>query len=347
MARLAAPSDPRRSSRFHRFGAIVRIRTILLLSLVLPKVAAAQPTCDEAAVEASERDAQAANRAGRHEEALALFRRAHATCGGVRALARAALTEAALGRWLDADRHLREALEHADDPWIVQNRAALEVEARRIDEHVGVLLVTGAGPEGEVLLDAQPAGAWPMREPTRVLAGLVTVTVRVVGFRSVERTVRVAPSVITREEVTLAPEAPQLAPAATPAGLITLVSPRIEPPARSGPSALRVVAWAAAGIAVAGVTTGATAAGIRSAALADLEASRCDAMPPDRPRCDALADDADGTRPWIVGGLVVGGAFAVASALAFVFDPARRSDRAAARWRCGPEALGVVCAAMF
>ncbi|MFO0606705.1 MAG: hypothetical protein U0324_26265 [Polyangiales bacterium] len=299
-------------------------------------------------MEALERDGQAANREGRHEEALALFLRAHGACNGARALARAALTEAALGRWLDADRRLREALARAGDPWVAQNRAALEVEARRVDEHVGSLLVTGAGPAGEVLVDGRPAGPWPMREPVRVLAGAVTVTVRAPGFRAVERAVRVAPGVLAREEVALAPEAPVTAPTEVPA--VPAAPPvvvRVEAPARSGPSALRVVAWTAAGLAIAGVAVGAAAWGVRATTLGALDAYGCDATPPDRARCDALADDADGARPWIIGGFVAGGALAVASALAFVFDPAPRGDRTAARWRCGPGALGDACAGTY
>jgi hypothetical protein len=331
--------------------ALARPSLALLLALAAPARAAAQDACDPAPVEALEREAQAANQQGRHEEALATFQRAYARCRGPRALARMALTEASLGRWLDADLHLREAVSR-DDPWITQNRGALQVEVERIAARVGSLLVTGEGDGGEVEIDGRPAAPWPMREPVRALVGDVTVTVRAGGFVAVTRTLRITAGALTREHVTLA-RLPQPAPPPvvvnTPPVPAVIVLPAPSATPRSAPTSIvRVAAWSALGLAVLGVGVGATAATVRAVAQGDLEAAGCDATPPDRARCDGLADDADGARPWILGGFIAGGAFAVASALAFALAPpaTRPAERA---WRCGPTvgAAGVLCGGTF
>jgi tetratricopeptide (TPR) repeat protein len=325
----------------------------------------AQPRCDAGASEALERAAQAANQAGRHEEALGMFEQAYTACHGARALARAALTEASLGRWLDADAHLREAMARSDDPWITRSRAALEIESRRIGEHVGSLVVTGEGAAGEVRVDGRRVADWPMRDPVRVLAGSVTVTVHAEGFRDVDRSLRVEPGVLHREEVTLTPspvvvtrEAPApvtiaAQPPATSSVPTIVVVPVMRVEDRTsrerGPSVARVAAWTSLGLAVVGLSVGVTAWALRESALADLDAAGCGPTPPDRARCDTLADQADGTRPWIIGGFVAGGAFAVATTLLFAFDNGRRDAGSSSAWRCGqgPGTVGLACGVAF
>src|SRR3982751_2270792 len=57
-------------------------------------------------------------RAGRDAEALEQFRQANQLAPSPRAAAQIGLAEQALGRWLDADGHLRAALAAPSDPWI-------------------------------------------------------------------------------------------------------------------------------------------------------------------------------------------------------------------------------------
>lgn len=328
---------------------------IVAALLTLSSPSAAQTVCAPHATDDEERLAQAANLAGRHEEALAAFQRAHARCGGARALARSALTEATLGRWLDAHEHLRLALD-ADDPWIQQNRAPLLVEMGRIQQEVGSVLIAGVGPPGRVLLDGREVAAWPMETPVRARAGNAVISVVADGYRTFERTLRVPPGALVREEVTLVPTAAPVLPV-TPAPPATQAAPAPQvtvtpPPPRENRAAERpagrVVAWSAAGLAVAGLTTAIVASVLWKGAYDDTLGPRCNAGSADRAWCDGRADTADGAVPWIYGGFALGGAMAVTAVLSFVLTspPAPRS---AVGWRCGvgPGTIGLACASLF
>ena len=64
----------------------------------------------------------------RHDDAgaLVILEGLYARTHEARALARVGLAEAALGRWVLAERHLVEATGPTQEGWIAQNRAALE-----------------------------------------------------------------------------------------------------------------------------------------------------------------------------------------------------------------------------
>jgi hypothetical protein len=91
----------------------------------------AQTACDDDLI----RQANDARRAGRTAEALPLLQRAWNTCHTPRALAQLGLAEAALERWADAERHLREALQSREDPWIARNLARLETALAEVRPH--------------------------------------------------------------------------------------------------------------------------------------------------------------------------------------------------------------------
>lgn len=337
-----------------------------LTALAWVSAAFAQQTCAATEVEAVEARAQRANRDGHHEEALGLFQQVYARCQGPRALARAALTEAAMGRWLDAERDLHAALEASGDPWVRRNAGALELEARRIDEHLGSLLLTGQGGPARVEVDGRDVGGWPMERPLRVLQGTVAVVVRAAGFRPVERTLRVSPGALVREEITLVPlepehAAPPTAMAPTPTSeppRATSVPMTVEPatPARAlappaSPSrasttspALRVVGWSALGLGVAGLALGGVAVAMRESALSDIE-GRCHGATPDVSYCDGRADVADGARPFVYAGFAAGAVLSIAGIVTLIAAPGAAPRREAARWSCamGPGAVGVAC----
>jgi len=324
--------------------------------LAAPWSAAAQ-TCDTAAAEALEHTAQADNQAGRHEAALAGFLQAHTLCTQPRALARAALTEAALGRWLEAHRHLHTAMAQTD-PWIAANQAALALEAQRIATHVGSLRITGTGTAGEVVVDGVVVAPWPMTEALPMRTGVVTVTVRAEGFHPVTRTVSVLPGALSREDVTLVPVTARPAepvpgpvvPTYVPVVVPVPTALRDTPPEAPGPSAApyRIVAWTSLGLAVAGLGLGGVATALRATTLDDLSTAGCGPTAPDPGRCDSLADRADTLGPWMVTGFVAGGVFALTAAITFVLAPSP-SPRSLQAWRCGggPGALGVACTVAF
>src|SRR5262245_32320143 len=76
---------------------------------------------------------------GDEEGALRLFTELWERDHSAETRAQMALVEQALGLWLRADEHMREAMASTNDPWIHRNRAALERAYENVADHVGRL----------------------------------------------------------------------------------------------------------------------------------------------------------------------------------------------------------------
>lgn len=195
--------------------------------------------------------------------ALELFTRAYQLHHSARASAQMALAETALGRWIDAEQHLDQALD-APDPWTRKNRPALEAVRVNVKKQLGNLQVLGNPNGAEVVIEGEIKGTLPMAKPVRVRIGECRFDVRAKGFAPVSRVVRIAAGELTRETVRLSElrVAELAAPAARPRPVSTapLVSLRREAPAappaaeRAGGSGMRVagVILAGTGVLVAG-----------------------------------------------------------------------------------------------
>jgi tetratricopeptide (TPR) repeat protein len=175
-------------------------------------------------------------RKGHDREALELFKRAHAIDGGVRSLAQIALAEQALGMWPEAETHLRQSLERADDPWIKKNLTALRKSAEVVASHVGSLEVWGTPAGAEVLVNGTPAGVFPLAQPLRVPSGTQSITVRAAGYVELARAVEVAAGGVTRERFELprkssANLAAMAPPASTGSSAGSSMAPLIRSPA--------------------------------------------------------------------------------------------------------------------
>ncbi|MEM9073138.1 MAG: PEGA domain-containing protein [Myxococcota bacterium] len=163
------------------------------------------PPGDESAASLVERGI-ALREAGQDAEALALFERSQAAEPSVRTLTQIALAEAALGRWLAADQHLREALASDGDEWLEPRRAVLESEAGRIGRRIGSLEVLGSPEGAEVFVDGRRVGTLPLEAPLRLLAGVVRLEVRAEGYYDLRRNVEIRVETRARESAELAPE---------------------------------------------------------------------------------------------------------------------------------------------
>lgn len=318
------------------------------LALIGVTRATAAQDCPSPTDDSRESVAQELNLSGRHEDALEIFRALLQRCPSPRTLARLALTEAALGRWVSADQHLREAL-RAEHPWVTARRRELNIEAARILEHLGQLLISGDGPAGEVFLDDQPVGAWPMTEALRVPAGRVRVRIESSGFTPVERVVDIRAGILSREEVVLhrsAPLAPPSQPPAVTSPLAPLRSPAPTTVRTERGGAWRPLAWSTLGVGVAALTASAVLFATRGAAIDSLDEEGCAAVTAPVTRCDALADQAD--ERGLIGAvtLAVGGALLAVSASAFVVSSQGRSQPRA-RWVCAPSLASAACALRF
>src|SRR6266700_5103095 len=172
--------------------------------------------------------------------ALAEFRRAYRLSGSARPLAQVALAEQALGRWVDAEIHLTQALRQTDDQWIGRNEKLLRLSLTNIQGHTGSLEITGAVAGAEILINNEKVGTFPL--PAVLLpAGSVALEIRARGYLPLIRSVLIPARGLAREQVVLvaAPtvatiEVPQpsAVPASTtPPATLTVISARPETPA--------------------------------------------------------------------------------------------------------------------
>jgi hypothetical protein len=142
---------------------------------------------------------------GRDEEALAIFHRAYDTEPTAQAMAQIALAEHALGRLVDSETHLVEALASDTDRFVRRNRELLEQALVEIRAQLTDLTVTGGVDGAEVLVDDVVRGTLPLSGTIRVQAGTARVEVRAAGYRPFTRTVIVEAGAPASLEVALEP----------------------------------------------------------------------------------------------------------------------------------------------
>lgn len=325
-------------------------------------VSVAQTACDDAPIHAGNE----LRRAGRDDEALTLFQRAWESCRSPRARAQMGLAEAALGRWLEAEQHLTEALARNDDEWIVRNHAQLFAVRAQVTEHLGSLELRGGVDGAEVLLDDHVVGTLPLPAPLRVVAGSATVTVRAPGYVTALRTTVVRPGQLVRERVELVrePEAPRpavvhtVAPTVAPTAAPTVapvvvarpvVMPVAEPPPPSG-TAQRTIGWVTGGGALIalGVAIGALAERERAIQDHNDPASAC-RVDDVRTRCAESLATADTMQTLAIATFVGAAALAATSTVLFVTAPRSRRAPTSGHAGCGvgPGTVGVSCAVSF
>lgn len=177
---------------------VVRAGWLALVFLVV--LAAPAAAADD--VEALMRQGIEFRREGKEREALEAFNKAAAIQKTPRVLAQIALAEQALGLWVGAEAHLKEALAASSDPWIQKNLAALTSARDVIAGHVGRLDLWGEPAGAEVLLDGEAAGVLPLG-PVSVAVGTVTVTVRARGFAELSRSLEIPKGTLVRERIKL------------------------------------------------------------------------------------------------------------------------------------------------
>lgn len=291
----------------------------------------------------------------RDVEAMAVFRTLYELNRSGRALAQVALAEAAQGRWVDAEAHLVESFSLPTDDWMRSNlHGGLNLMAvlETVREHLGSLEVTSNTPGAELWVGERHIGAFPLDRPVRVVAGGVSIVVRAPGHADVARVVTVTSGGFARESVDLALARP--VPSADPARVIAVRPLAQAHPARvvspSVTSPLRVAAWATAGAGLLSVAVGGVGLAVGTSAasrwnnddqcLPTNGAARASA-------CASELDTAETMRPLAIGGLLVGGALAITSAVLFVVSRPGAARSMAAT--CAPNfhEVGLFCEARF
>ncbi len=291
---------------------------------------------------------------GNNAEALAEFQRAHQLANTPRTLAQVALAEQALGRWVNAEMHLREALRSANDPWITRNRAALDGALGVIAQHVGQVMVRCDVDGAELWIGERRAGALPLTAPLRVDAGEVEVSARS-GERRVSQRTRVSAgetALVTlefgRQEATRGQETP-----------VTVMTPPVVPheenvsTSRPG-STQRALGWIALVGGIAGLGVGATGTILREqAAQSYNDNNQCpgENAPPSvvqGPDCQGLLNDVDTYRALQLAGFVSGGVLSLTGIILLATAPSSQ-PRTTAHLQCGmgPGEFGVTCRGSF
>lgn len=148
------------------------------------------------------REGLALRRDGHDVQALERFRRAYEIGHGANALGLMGLAEGALGQWVAAERDVREALAHLDDPWVQRRRSDLEVARGVIQQHLGTLEVTGEPVGAEVSVNGDRVGVLPLATVT-LAVGTGALEVRSDGYYPLSRPINVEAGTTARERVSL------------------------------------------------------------------------------------------------------------------------------------------------
>lgn len=308
-------------------------------------------------------------------EALEEFRRAYQLARTPRIQAQIGAAEQALGRWVDAELHVAEALSATTDIWIVKNRPTLEQALVAIRAHLGTLDIIATPPGAEIRIDGREIGRAPLAEPLRVPAGSIVVELRAPGHHPVTRTVLVAAEQLTRETLTLqastgtgsargsagAPVISTTLPAAgpslqapanaTPDGNPTPASPSVDDGKRQRGSWRRPLAWTFAAGAIAFAGGGVAALVVSNGKAADynnlVDSTGC--RGPDAATCSDLHSDSDGARTLAIVGFSLAGALAVTATVLFLNESRAREPVSIALRTCGVDwiARGMSCSVSF
>jgi hypothetical protein len=166
--------------------------------------------------------------------AMDAFRRAHETAPSPRTFAQVGFVYMALGRWVEAEDQLLQAIAEPEDRWARRNRGVLNDSLARVRERLGYLEITGEPKGAEIRIDGELVGLLPMRKPVRMPVGRSAVTISASGFRKLERSAAVRTGETTRLHISLervAPTPPEVAlpaPPAPPAQVAHASSPPVE-----------------------------------------------------------------------------------------------------------------------
>lgn len=349
-------------------SATVRVVTISLIGLLSVSSSALAASADDSLISRG----LDLRRQGRDQEALEEFQKAFENNKSARCLAQMGLAEQALGRWVEAESHIGQALSKESDPWIRKNRSTLTAAFTEVQRHVGSLEIIGPA-NSEVRVNGLAVGALPFAKPVRVPIGLANVELRKEGYLPSTRPVSIAPGVLTRESIGLqmAGTAPRER-ALSVSSSAESMAPRAQPPSAE-PSHddgrrevdrgeatdqsrtwQRPAAFSMAGAAVLGAGVGVGAFLLRTQKLHETDHLRCNlgngTVSPEDPnnagRCLSLANDSSKLGVAAVVAFSVAGALAIGSVILFasMTNPAPSETVA-----CGPTltAPGAACLVRF
>lgn len=203
---------------------MTRVGHASLVVLVLGALTARSASAQDAAADPETRAAELVERgldlreSGDDVQARTLMTQAYDLAPTPRTSAQLGLVEQALGLWPDAERHLQQALTHADDEWIRSHRRALGHAVEIIGEHLGTLEVLANVPGATVSVHGSVVATLPSA-PLRVQVGPTEIVVAAPGYHSQTFSLSISAGALSRQLVELeavpAPEPEPVAPVAT------------------------------------------------------------------------------------------------------------------------------------
>ena len=306
--------------------------------------------------------------------ALPLFQKAYEISRTPRTAGQLGLCEMELGAYVDAERHLGEALGSPDHPWIAKNKPVLKRQLDAARANIGELVLTISPAGADVLLNGKPLDAGQLTGPIHLDKGQVVVEVRAAGFETARDTLTITPGKRERRTFALVP-APPPRVAATPVETGVPVAGTVAPGPdtaaghdtageRSGSAGgERLAAWITGGVAVAALALG-TAEAFNAASKRDDFNNHTGTMGSVAYQdcgtaklsdaCKPLKDSYDQARTLSIVGFAAAGALAVTSAVLFVLsspDHERGGEvgASARAFACVPDVglRGVGCALRF
>lgn len=123
--------------------------------------------------------------------ALEEFRKGYELAKSPRGAAQLGLCEQALGRWSEAEAHLREAVRASNDAWVKKNRETLRDSLEAVKERIGRLEFVGSPAGAEISIAGQLIGRLPIKDPIVVNNGSVDVEASAPGFEPMRRAVMI------------------------------------------------------------------------------------------------------------------------------------------------------------
>jgi hypothetical protein len=194
--------------------------------------------------------------------ALPLFEKAYQISRTPRTAAQLGLCELELARYVDAQRHLLEALASPDHPWIAKNRATLVRQLDAAAANIGELALTVSPAEADILLNGKPIDRSLAGPSIRLPKGPVDVEVRAAGYQPAHETITIRGGQREQRTITLPPEpARQVAlatslEAPTPESSAEVNLTTAPPPAGQWARTERIAAWITGGAALGALALG-------------------------------------------------------------------------------------------
>jgi hypothetical protein len=296
---------------------------------------------------------------GQDEKALKEFRRAYELSKSARALAQIALAEQALGRWLEAESYLTEALTHTEESWISHNKKSLNQALNDIQGHLGSLELPGEAKEGTVKVDGVQVAILPLAKPLRVPAGSLALEVQAPGYLPIIRTVVVPARGLAREPLVFV---------AVPSPAKALPQPETQPPQLAGGTVTpkeekpqtQPSTWGTGrtvGVILGVAALGSLGTGIafhlthESRAKSYNDNKSCNPTASAGANCQSLYDSVNSAKYIAIAGYVGAAVLGGVATYLLISGPSAPAEKVAAagvRFQCSPTAgLGVVCAGRF